>query len=56
MTDYVKQLRAKGWTAQELAKRWGVSPRRISQIGSSPSTKDWDALAGLPAREEKEGR
>jgi hypothetical protein len=47
MTEYVKQLRAKGWTAQELAKRWWVSPRRISQIGANPTQKDWDALAGL---------
>lgn len=54
MTDYVKQIRAKGWTAQELARRWGVSPRRISQIGNSPSQKDLDALAGLPVRERKE--
>jgi len=48
MTDFVKQLRAKGWTAQALAKRWGVSPRRISQIGNEPTQKDWDALSGLP--------
>ena len=54
MTDYVKQLRAKGWTAQELAKRWGVSPRRISQIGNKPQQKDWDALAGLPDRAARE--
>lgn len=48
MTEFVKKLRVKGWTAQELAKRWGVSPRRISQIGNDPHQKDWDALAGLP--------
>ena len=54
MTNYVKRLRAKGWTAQELAKRWGVSPRRISQLGKKPQQKDWDALAGLPDRVAKE--
>jgi len=48
MTEYVKALRAKGWTAKNLAERWGVSPRRISQIGNAPTQKDWDALAGLP--------
>jgi len=48
MTEYVKQLRVKGWTAQELAMRWGVSTSRISQIGAAPTQKDWDALAGLP--------
>lgn len=50
MTDFVKKLRVKGWTAQELAKRWGVTPRRISQIGNNPTQKDLDALAGLPDR------
>lgn len=50
MTEFVKQLRAKGWTAQELAIRWGVSPRRISQIGNDPQQRDWDALAGLPEK------
>lgn len=48
MTEFVKLLREKGWTAQELAERWGVSPRRISQIGNAPTQKDWDALSGLP--------
>ena len=48
MTEYVKALRAKGWSAQDLAERWGVSPRRISQIGNAPTQKDWGALAGLP--------
>lgn len=48
MTEYVKQLRAKGWKAKEVAERWGVSPRRISQISEKPSRKDWDALDGLP--------
>jgi len=50
MTDYVKELRGKGWTAKEVAKRWGVSPRQISNIGKNPTRKDWDALAGLPDR------
>ena len=48
MTDFVKLLRQKGWTAQKLAVRWGVSPRRISQIGANPTQKDFDALEGLP--------
>lgn len=54
MTGYVKALRAKGWTAQELAIRWGISPRRVSQIGNNPTQKDWDALAGLPCKPAKE--
>lgn len=54
MTPFVKQLRKKGWTAQQLAKRWGVTPRQISNIGRNPSQKDWDALECLPDLSEKE--
>jgi hypothetical protein len=50
MTRFVKVLRSKGWTAKEVAKRWGVSPRWISIIGGNPSQRDWDALDGLPNR------
>jgi transcriptional regulator len=52
MTDFVKALRLKGWSAQQVAKRWGVTPRRISQIGKNPRQKDWDALNGLPERKQ----
>ena len=56
MNDYVKELRRRGWTARELAERWGVSPRRISQISANPSRKDWDALEGLPDKKSKKTR
>jgi transcriptional regulator len=57
MTPFVKKLRAKGWTARSLAKHWGVTPRRISQIGASPKQIHWDAMEHLPVREKikKEG-
>jgi len=48
MTEFVKKLRAKGWTAQALAKHWGVTPRRISQIGANPKQIHWDAMEHLP--------
>ena len=50
MTDFVKALRRKGWSAKEAAARWGISPRQISNIGQNPSQRDWDALKGLPDR------
>lgn len=50
MTAFVKEMHRKGWTAREVAKRWGITPMRISQIGRSPSQRDWDAVAGLPDR------
>lgn len=33
---------------KDVAARWGVTPRRLSQIAAEPKQKDWDALAGLP--------
>jgi transcriptional regulator len=50
MTDFVKKLRAKGLTAQELAERWGITPRQISNIGKNPSVMNIDALNGLPEK------
>ena len=46
----MKQARAKGWTRDELAARWGITPRRVSQIAKAPEQIHWDALAGLPDR------
>lgn len=49
MNDFTKQVKAKGWKMNQLAERWGVTPRRMSQIAKDPSRKDWDAIAALPA-------
>lgn len=50
MSEFAKQARAKGWTIKDLAERWGITPRRLSQIAKAPSQRDWDALAGVPAK------
>lgn len=50
-SKFVFLLRKKGYTVAEIARRWGISPRRISQIGREPSQRDWDALAGLPSKD-----
>ena len=50
MTEFVKALRRKGWSAQEVAERWGLLPRQLSRIGKAPKQIHWDALAGLPDR------
>lgn len=50
MTQFVRKIREKGWSAREVAARWGITPRRLSQIGKAPTQRDWDALAGLPPR------
>ena len=55
MSAYMKAARAKGWARDALAERWGITPRRLSQIAKAPTQWDWDALAGLPVREPKKG-
>lgn len=52
MHDYAKELAKKGWTGQLLARRWGRTPRSISNISRRPTQRDWDALAGLPDKSE----
>ena len=52
MNEFTKQAKAKGWPMKAIAERWGVSPRRMSQIAAEPKQKDWDALNGLPSRKE----
>ena len=54
MTDFVKALRRKGWSAKEVAGRWGLLPRQLSRIGNSPKQIHLDALAGLPDRGKRE--
>ncbi len=48
MNEFTKAVKSKGWQMQEVAERWGVTPRRMSQIAKNPTQKDWDAFAGLP--------
>lgn len=48
MSEYARQARAKGWTMKEIAERWGLTQRQLSNIGNAPSQIHWDALAGLP--------
>lgn len=48
MNEYTAAAKAKGWAMKDIAERWGVTPRRMSQIAADPKQKDWDALAGLP--------
>jgi len=48
MNDFTEKAKAKGWRMKAIAERWGVSPRRMSQIAAEPKQKDWDAINGLP--------
>lgn len=48
MNEFTAKAKAKGWSMKAIAERWGVTPRRMSQIATEPKQKDWDALEGLP--------
>lgn len=48
MSEFTNWAKVRGWKMKEVAKRWGVTPRRMSQIAADPKQKDWDALNGLP--------
>ena len=45
---YTAEAKRKGWKMQDIAKRWGIKPRQMSNIAKLPGQRDWDALAGLP--------
>lgn len=45
MTDFVKALRQKGWSAKDVAARWDLLPRQLSRIGKNPKRVHLDALA-----------
>jgi len=50
--EYSKALRAKGWTAGAVAARWGMTKKGVDRIAAHPKQRDWDALNGLPVRNE----
>ena len=41
-------MEKKDWSKKELAVRWGVQERQITNIINNPKVKDYDALRGLP--------
>jgi hypothetical protein len=47
-TGFKAELKAKGWKMKDVAERWGISPRQVSNIAKSPKDRDWDMLDGLP--------
>jgi DNA-binding Xre family transcriptional regulator len=47
-TDFHRIVESKGWQHQDIAERWGVTPRQLSRIANKPKQKDLDAARGLP--------
>ncbi len=50
MTNMLRNIKAKGWTAKEVAKRWGITQRQMSNISKRPKVRDCDAVEGLPTK------
>ena len=50
VTPFLTKIKAKGWKAKEVAKRWGILPRQFSRISKAPKQKDWDAVEGLSSK------
>lgn len=48
MKEFTKAIKKKGWKLKEIAVRWGLTARRLSQIAAEPSALHLDALSGLP--------
>ena len=48
MKPYTTAAKAKGWKLTELAERWGVTKRHMSNVAAKPKQRDWDALEGVP--------
>ena len=46
--DFKQELKDKGWKMKDVAARWKITPRHVSNIAKTPSLRDWDAIDGLP--------
>ena len=51
--DIKADIKSKGWKMKDVASRWGITPRQMSNISASPGMKDWDAVDGLPQFDEE---
>ncbi len=46
--EFKRVIKSKGWMMKDVAERWELTPRRMSQIAKKPSLVHWDAIYGLP--------
>ncbi|EGQ7958047.1 helix-turn-helix domain-containing protein [Vibrio parahaemolyticus] len=51
ITEFQKIANSKGWTFEEIAKRWGKSERQLSRIAKAAEQRDIDAVNGLPNKD-----
>lgn len=53
MQPFTKRVKQKGWLMKQLAERWGLTPRQMSNIANDPKPVHWDALSGIPEKEKR---
>lgn len=53
ITEFQQIANAKGWTFEQIGKRWGKSERQISRIAKAAEARDMDAVRGLPTNKTK---
>lgn len=53
VTEFQMIANSKGWTFEEIAKRWGKSERQLSRIAAAGEVRDMDAVRGLPTNKAK---
>ncbi|WP_370059977.1 hypothetical protein [Neptunomonas phycophila] len=44
----------RGWTFEEIAKRWGISERQMSRVAAAGKQRDIDAVTGLPIKHKQQ--
>jgi hypothetical protein len=54
MNSLTAAIKSKGWRMKDVAERWNITPRQMSNIAKTPKQIHWDAVAGLPKREDGE--
>ncbi|EKA5635954.1 hypothetical protein OKZ62_001858 [Vibrio navarrensis] len=54
VTQFQQIANSKGWTFEEVAKRWGKSERQLSRIAKAAAQRDMDAVNGLPEKAKTE--
>ena len=50
MENLLRNIKAKGWKAKEVAERWGIKPRQMANITREPKVIHFDAVEGLPEK------
>jgi len=51
MHNLTRKIHQKGYSNSDVAKRWGLTGVRLSQITAKPKRIHYDAVNGLPLRE-----